>query len=123
MSYDCYLKDPVTGETLTADNSHNIIGPICAVDVNDYSYCRDLWLNITFNYAKHFNRVMPGGVVGLDGKTGAESIPILEKGIAQLGDETDDDYWKPTEGNAKRALYGLLELARMCPDGVWEISK
>ena len=36
-----------------------------------------------------------------------------------LGDDVDDDYWKPTEGNAKRALYGLLAMAQMRPDGVW----
>jgi hypothetical protein len=51
--------------------------------------------------------------------TGADSIPILEKAIAQLGDDVDEDYWEPTEGNAKRALSQLLALAKMRPDGVW----
>lgn len=27
-----------------------------------------------------------------------------------------------TEGNAKKALYGLLALAKLRPDGIWEIS-
>ena len=51
----------------------------------------------------------------------ADSIPVLEKGIAQLGNDVDDNYWEPTEGNAKKALYGLLALAKLRPDGVWEI--
>lgn len=54
-------------------------------------------------------------------RRGAESIPMLEKAIAALGDDTDDDdYWHATEGNAKRALYWLLEFAKMRPDGVWD---
>ena len=45
----------------------------------------------------------------------------LEKAIAALGDDVDDsDYWNATEGNAKRALYGLLAFAKMRPDGVWD---
>ena len=51
--------------------------------------------------------------------TGAESVPVLEGAISKLGDDTDEDYWKPTEGNVKQALEQLLALARMRPDGVW----
>jgi hypothetical protein len=36
--------------------------------------------------------------------TGADSIPVLSLAAAQLQNDVDDDYWKPTEGNAKRAL-------------------
>lgn len=44
-----------------------------------------------------------------------------KKAIAALGDDVDDsDYWHATEGNAKRALYGLLAFAKMRPDGVWD---
>lgn len=118
MSYDCYLTDPVTKETLRAGFRHKIAGGIQAIGGTD-----DLWLNITFNYGKHYYRVMHNGIPGLDGKTGAQSIPILEQAIAQLGDDVSDDYWEPTEGNAKRALCGLLALAQMRPDGVWYISK
>ena len=46
---------------------------------------------------------------------------MLEKAISALGDDVDDgDYWHATEGNAKRALYGLLAFAKMRPDGVWD---
>ena len=117
MSYDCRLVDPVTKETLQTASKHEITGG---------NYCvggtTDMWLNVTYNYAKHFYRVMPNGIRGLEGMMAADSIPILEKGIAQLGNDVDDNYWEPTEGNAKKALYGLLALAKLRPDGVWEIS-
>ena len=50
----------------------------------------------------------------------AESIPIIQKVIDSLSNETNSDYWTATEGNAKRALYGLLSFAKMRPDGVWD---
>ena len=82
-----------------------------------------MWLNVTYNYCGHFRRVMPPkGLRGLDGMMAADSIPILEKGIAHLGNDVDDNYWEPTEGNAKKALYVLLALAKLRPDGVWEIN-
>lgn len=33
----------------------------------------------------------------------------------------EKDYWKATEGNAKRALCGLLMFAQLRPDGVWRV--
>ena len=52
--------------------------------------------------------------------TGAESIPVLEKAAAALGDDVDPDYWTATEGNAKRPLLQLIAMAKMRPDGVWD---
>ena len=77
------------------------------------------WLNVTYNYSRHFERVGRKGIRSIYGKTGAESIPLLKKAAASLGDDIDENYWEPTEGNAKRALLGLLDFARMRPDGVW----
>lgn len=126
MSYDIRLNDPVTGNTIELDWPHHMRGG---------TYCgggtREAWLNITYNYAAHFRRVIPwtnpdgttdaerGGIRSLYGMTGAESIPVLQAAVAQLGDDVDEDYWSPTEGNAKRALTQLLALAQMRPDGVW----
>lgn len=116
MSYDCTLVDPVTKTPLETTAKHEIRGG---------TYCiggtQELTLNITFNYSKHIYKVLDGGIPGLDGKSGAESIPLLQKAISQLSDEVSDDYWEATEGNAKKALYGLLALAQLRPDGVWEI--
>ena len=52
--------------------------------------------------------------------TGAESITVLQRAADQLGDDVDPDYWKVTEGNAKRPLYQLIALGRLRLDGVWD---
>ena len=52
--------------------------------------------------------------------TGAESIPLLKRMAETLSDETDPDYWKATEGNAKRPLLQLIAMAQMYPAGIWK---
>ena len=80
-----------------------------------------LWLNVTYNYGKHYYRVLGDkGIRTIYGMTGAESIPVLEAAAAKLSDEVSDDYWEATEGNAKRPLLQLAAMARMRPDGVWD---
>jgi hypothetical protein len=116
MSYDIRLIEPVSKETIRFPNKHFITGGTYAMGGTD-----EAWLNITYNYGDQFRKVFgEGGICSIYGKTGAESIPLLEKAISQLNDETDSDYWKSTEGNAKKALHGLLAFARLRPDGVWE---
>ena len=115
MSYDIELQDPVTKETLQLDAPHHMRGGTYAIGGTT-----DAHLNVTYNYSPHYYRTMgEGGIRTIYGMTGADSILVLEKAIAELGDETDPDYWRPTEGNAKRALVQLLALAKMRPDGVW----
>ncbi len=46
----------------------------------------------------------------------------MKDAISKLGNDVDKNYWEATEGNAKRALHGLLALAKLRPDGIWEIS-
>ena len=77
-------------------------------------------MNVTYNYNPHFEQIGPDGIRSIYGMTGTESIPILEKAIAALKDDFQEDYWEATEGNAKLALRGLLEFAKMRPDGVWD---
>ncbi len=115
MSYDVQLIDPVTREVLEIDEPHLLRGGTYCLGGDDR-----LRFNVTYNYANHLYRVLPDGLRGLYGKTGAESIPIIEAGILQLGDDVDDDYWQPTEGNVKRALCALKALAQLRPDGVWD---
>ena len=133
MSYDISLTDPVTGETLQLDTTHHMRGGTYAVGGTTAAH-----LNVTWNYAPHYYRVFKpaplrpgvdqyhaneggtvGGIRSIYGLTGAESIPVLQHAIDQLGNDTHPDYWEPTEGNAKRALKKLLALAQMRPDGVW----
>lgn len=116
MSYDIELCDPVTREVIELDDPHQMRGG---------TYCvggtTELHLNITYNYNKYYYRVMgEKGIRTIYGLTGAESIPIIEKAIAALRNDVDPDYWKATEGNAKRPLYQLLAFAKMRPDGIWD---
>lgn len=118
MSYDIYLKEPVTGETIQFDTKHQMKGGMYQIGGTN-----EAWLNVTYNYSNYYYRENVFGKDGIRtiyGKSGAESIPILEKAVANLGDETDSDYWKSTEGNAKRPLMQLLAMAKMRPDGIWE---
>lgn len=138
MSYDIYLIDPVTKETLTTKFKHEMTGGIYAIGGTT-----KLWLNVTYNYADWY--YLPGvfakteseskGIRTIYGMTGAESIPVLEKAIAEL-ESLDKDiseeerkeceeqgatgYWMPTRENAIRPLYHLLTMAKIRPDGIWE---
>lgn len=120
MSYDIALTCQVTGEILELDEPHQMKGGTYSVGGTQQAK-----LNITYNYTKHFYRVFLDvqfselGIRSIYGLTGAESIPVLQMAIAKLNDDVDQDYWKPTEGNAKKALTQLLALANMRHDGVW----
>lgn len=134
MSYDIYLVDPVTREVLHLDDPHQMKGGTYALGGTTEAH-----LNVTYNYSRHFSKVFDElpelrekapdwerkaggpvrGIRTIYGLTGAESLPILDKAIAALGDDVDPDYWKATEGNAKRALLQLRALATMRPDGLW----
>ena len=116
MSYDIYLNDPDTNEVIVFDEKHNLSGGTYEV-----GGCDEAWLNVTYNYSKHFYRFIDKekGIRFLYGKTGKETIPVLNRAIESLKDDFSDDYWNPTEGNAKRALQSLVSFAQMRPDGVW----
>jgi len=116
MSYDINLLDPITKEVIQLDSPHQIKGGNYALGGTT-----EAWLNVTYNYSEHFYKTMGDkGVRTIYGMAGAEAIPILEKAISQLKDDVDDnDYWHSTEGNAKRALLGLLAFAKMRPDGIF----
>ena len=115
MSYDIKLIDPITKEPVELDEPHDMRGGTYAIGGTTHAQ-----LNVTYNYGGIFRRVLgAGGIRAIYGKSGAESIPILEAAAAQLGDDVDPDYWKATDGNAKRALVQLAALAKMRPDAVW----
>lgn len=117
MSYDISLCDPVSGETLHTDSKHEMQGGTrCAGGTTE------LWLNVTWNYSEFYYRddvFGENGIRTIYGKSGLDSIPILEKAIAALGNDVTDNYWDGTEGNAKRPLIQLLTMAKMRPDGIW----
>lgn len=114
MSYDIYLLDPVTKQVIEFDEPHHMRGGTYCIGGTTLAS-----FNITYNYSVHYECIGENGIRTIYGMTGAESIPVLQRCADALGDDVDDDYWKPTEGNAKRAILQLLALAKMRPDGVW----
>ena len=131
MSYDVRLIDHTTHKVLEAENPHFMQGG---------TFCpggtKELWLNITYNYAAVLCKVLQRDVidqdtgkrttlVGLDAINGlyaAETISMLHKAIISLSDDgVNECYWHPTEGIVKKALIQLKALADMRPDGVWEV--
>lgn len=117
MSYDINLVHPITRETLEVDKRHFIRGGTYCV-----SGTTECHLNVTYNYGRFFRQVLDSekGIRTIYGMSGAESLPVLKEAISKLGDDITDNYWDATEGNAKAALYGLLALAQMRPDGIWD---
>jgi len=115
MSYDIDLTDPVTGEVLQLDEPHQMKGGTYALGGS-----REASINITYNYAPHFRDLFGDkGIRWLYGKSAAETMANLEEAAGMLGDDVSENYWEPTEGNAKRSLHQLIALARLRPDGIW----
>ena len=84
----------------------------------------EAWLNITYNYTDIFTKhglaiekseKKERGIRILEGKTASECVKILTSVIPKLGNNTDPDYWKATEGNAKQSLINLLMIAVSVP--------
>lgn len=116
MSYDISLVDPQTGQEIEFEMPLDIKGGTYALGGT-----RKAWLNVTWNYSPHFYRTMgERGIRTIYGMTGLVSIPVLDAAIAQLAADVDEDYWKPTEGNARAALINLRQLATLCPMAVWQ---
>lgn len=122
MSYDINLLDPITKEIIEINDAHFLQGGTYQMGGS-----KELTLNITYNYSKILHRVIQPkntpsdyktGIRSLYGITALEAIPILEAAISNLKDDVDEDYWKATEGNTKRALNNLLTMCKMRPDAI-----
>lgn len=125
MSYDIYLEEPETGETIEFDEPHNMIGGTYIIGGT-----KEAWLNITWNYSEFYYKTIDEkkGIRFLYGRTGKEAIPILEKAISELMVDMKDlesaylemnDYWAATKENAAIALQSLLAFAKLRPDGIF----
>lgn len=117
MSYDMTLVDPVTKSPIMLDHAHFMSGGTYAIGGT-----KELWLNVTYNYGGVIRTAIGCGLNDLDGKLAVDTIQLLEEGASKLSDECDDDYWKPVEGNVKKALLQLAVMAKMRPDAVWRVS-
>ena len=78
-------------------------------------------MSVTWNYLGLTYEAMGIEFKSMRNLTGAQSIPLLEKGVAALGTERSDDYWAATPGNAGAMLAVLLSWAKQHPNGRWEI--
>lgn len=119
MGWSCTLTDSQTHETLEIPGFDIPHGGQYAPG----SSVAELY--VTYNYGIHFRKVngCKGLTEWLDGLTGAQAAPLLAGAIVQLDQDIDSaDYWHATEGNARRALEGLLSLSLKRPDGVWIIE-
>jgi hypothetical protein len=116
MSYDIYLRYQDGGRAYLSQQ-HTITGGTYVLGGTD-----EAWLNVTYNYASHFEAVLgPVGIRSIYGLEAKESIPILKAAAKKLRGRPSRDYWEPTEGNAKKALLDLVRLAKIAPSGtVWD---
>lgn len=115
MSYDVYLKDPTTGHVLPSPERFEEGG------TRAFGGTDECHLNVTYNYCDVFGDL----VRDLDGLAARDTLWALEEFCwrwrkARLSD--DDDYWKPTPANARRAVERLRSFARTHPDGVWRVT-
>ena len=142
MSYDLYLKDRVSGEVINLPFNHCMTGGMYRAQFENGQFSpmptSEAWLNITFNYAKYYQEGAEGdnrfkvngknvGIKALNGKTGLESINMLDILIINIKHkypklECSDDYWEARPGNAIKPLYQLKTMAELRPDGVWEVQ-
>lgn len=118
MSFDLSLHDPETGRVIESD----VAVPTGGTYAPD---SRALEFNVTFNYSEHIRPVMPGladGFYSVDGMPAMDFAWQLLEAIPKLGQDVSDDYWEPTEGNARRALESLLWMCMAAPHGVWRVD-
>jgi hypothetical protein len=129
MSYDIYLKDKYSGETIQLPYPHLMTGGTFMADYDEKtntfspSPITDAWLNITYNYAHYYYEATENddrfahdeisycntnstngqikteyGIRGIYGKTGLESIPMLEDMINKIKTKyRKDDDWIYTQ--------------------------
>jgi len=114
MSYWVTLKDAETRRNLLTD--HHAEGGTYAI--GGTGQCE---LNVTYNYGGAHTHLAEDGLRWLDGKRAFRTRNRLEIAVKFLGTERDDDYWKPTNGNAGYALSILLKWAKEHPQGVWQV--
>ena len=97
MSYDIYLKDPVTKETAQVP-AHLMTGGTYMADyhpeTNTFTPAlnTEAHLNVTYNYGSYYYEVYEGcGIRKLYGIMGADSIQILENMIYTLTNQYQQD--------------------------------
>ena len=120
MSYDITLNDPVSGAVIEFDKPHQMKGGTYQVGGS-----RDAWLNITYNYSQYYydaseddprfigklpddretDKPRNLGIRGIYGKTGAESITMLQDMIRRITEKySKDGEWITTKREEIRCI-------------------
>lgn len=98
MSYDIYLKDPVTGETAEVPG-HLMIGGTYKADYHPETGAftpalnTEAHLNITYNYSEYYHlsdETKEEGIRTIYGLTGLDAVPVLEGMIKAIRDKYHD---------------------------------
>ena len=78
---------------------------------------------MTWNYCPFYYQYLDAdeGIKWLRGKRAGDTIDRLRAAVTALGTEHNDDYWKPTTGNAGYILSVLLAWAEQYPDAVFYV--
>ena len=61
----------------------------------------EAYISFTYNYTKIIEKVLDGGIDGLDGKKVDDTIDEIRSAISKLGFDTDPVLFNHTECNAK----------------------
>lgn len=103
VSYDIYLKEPVTGEVASVPG-HLMIGGTYKADYHPKTGTftpalnTEAHLNVTYNYGGYYKEVYEKGIRQIYGLSGVDSISILENMIATITDKyKKDDVWTSTK--------------------------
>tara|TARA_Y100000310_G_C20247431_1_gene607488 strand:- start:41 stop:397 length:357 start_codon:yes stop_codon:yes gene_type:complete len=118
MGYDVVLEDPGTDEPVQVAphmEGSNVLIP-------DGQTCADI--TVTYNYWPFFRETLheEKGLYILDNMSARDSLVPLAQAVAKLGIDVDDNYWKPTRGNAGHILSIMLTWACRNLNAVWKIN-
>ena len=115
MSYDISVLDGA-GKVVEFSEPHGIAGGTYDVDE------ARAYLNVTYNYGGHYEKLWGHGIRKFDGMTIAEVRPYIIEAVEKLGTARSENYWSSTKGNAGAAMQDLLTIIDKCyPEDVIEI--
>ena len=106
----------------------------------------DLWFTVTYNYSWYFSRALGRkGLEAINGLRGKDAIPVLEAAVGKLSkmeaheqktgrvltesfgagkeyNEAGVGYWDSCARNSKKAIEGILWMARLAPFFTFEVA-
>ena len=137
MSYYIGLKNPAVNETASFRQKIFAFVQKLACTISGTT---ELWLNITYGYAPYYyettknderfayNQLVSDdrhaivqteyGIRGIDGKTSAESIPMLKDLINRI----EQKYKKQVAAKVTEPLYKMLATAQRQPNRIWDVD-